>query len=134
MIGARVAAAPVRLIVNWRPLPRALICRLRRRHQPRPLVPGSHRHAHAGVRRGLARRLVRGKLPGLRGRPAPPARRRGRSAASHQIPEVDAIEQVAVARPRRKAFTPGGCSRRLICFCYSSATERLGSHALDAMT
>ena len=33
----------------------ALVCRLRRRHQPRPLVPRSHRDAHAGVRRATAR-------------------------------------------------------------------------------
>ena len=40
---------------------------LRRGDQPRPLVPRSHRHAHAGVRRRQPRGVVRGQLPGLRG-------------------------------------------------------------------
>ena len=41
--------------------------RLRRRHQPRPLVPRPHRHAHARVRRRQRGGVVRGQLPGLRG-------------------------------------------------------------------
>jgi ATPase subunit of ABC transporter with duplicated ATPase domains len=44
-------------LVNYR--------RLRRRHQPRPLVPRSHCHAYAGVRGRQQRRLVRGQLSGL---------------------------------------------------------------------
>ena len=36
------------------------------------------------------RRLVRGQLPGLRGRPAPPPRRRRRPAAPHQVQAADA--------------------------------------------
>src|SRR5262249_3085233 len=35
-------------------------------------------------------RMVRGQLPGLRSRPASPARRRGRSAAPHQVQAVGA--------------------------------------------
>ena len=34
--------------------------RLRRHHQPRPLVPRPHRHPHSGVRRRKPRRMVRG--------------------------------------------------------------------------
>ena len=47
--------------------------RLRRDHQPRPLVPRPHRHPHARLRGRQPRRMVRGQLPGLRGRQdAPP--------------------------------------------------------------
>ena len=42
--------------------------RLRRHHQPRPLVPRPHRHPHPLVRGRQPRRMVRGQLPGLRGR------------------------------------------------------------------
>ena len=42
--------------------------RLRRGHQPRSLVPGPHRHPHPGVRGRQQGGLVRGQLPGLRGR------------------------------------------------------------------
>ena len=42
--------------------------RLRRDHQPRPLVPRPHRHPHACLRGRQPRRMVRGQLPGLRGR------------------------------------------------------------------
>ena len=42
--------------------------RLRRHHQPRPLVPRPHRHAHSVVRGRQPRRVVRGQLPGLRDR------------------------------------------------------------------
>ena len=69
----------------------ALVCRLRRRHQPRPLVPGSHRDAHAGLRRGQQGRVVRRELPGLRSGSASPAGRRGGPAAPHQVPEADAV-------------------------------------------
>ena len=34
-------------------------------------------------------RVVRGELPGLRGRPPPPPRRRSRPAAPDQVPEAD---------------------------------------------
>jgi hypothetical protein len=42
------------------------LCRLRRGHQPRPVVPGPHRDAHAGLRGRQPGGVVRGKLPGLR--------------------------------------------------------------------
>ena len=48
--------------------------RLRRHHQPRPLVPRPHRHAHSGVRGRQPCRMVRGQLPGLRERQDAPAR------------------------------------------------------------
>ena len=41
--------------------------RLRGGHQPRPLVPRPHRHAHPGLRGRQPRRLVRRQLPDLRG-------------------------------------------------------------------
>ena len=63
---------------------------LRRRHQPRPLVPRPHRHAHPGLRGRLAGRVVRGQLPGLRGRSEAPAGRGRRSAAPAQVPEAHA--------------------------------------------
>ena len=44
--------------------------RLRRDHQPRPLVPRPHRYPHAGLRGRQPGGVVRGQLPGLRGRPA----------------------------------------------------------------
>ena len=50
--------------------------RLRRGHQPRPLVPRPHRDAHARVRGRQPGGLVRGELSGLRGRPPPPPRHR----------------------------------------------------------
>ena len=52
----------------------ARLRRLRRGHQPRPLVPRPHRHAHPGLRGRQPRRLVRRQLPDLRG-PAPRAAR-----------------------------------------------------------
>ena len=69
-----------------------VVRRLRRRHQPRPLVPRPHRDAHPGVRGRQQGGVVRGQLPGLRGRSQAPARRRGRPAAPDQVPEADAIE------------------------------------------
>ena len=69
----------------------AAVCRLCRRHQPRSVVPRPHRDAHAGVRGREPGRVVRGELPGLRGRPAPPPGHRRRPAASDQIPETDAV-------------------------------------------
>ena len=70
--------------------------RLRRGHQPRPLVPRPHRHPHAGLRGRQPCRVVRGQLPGLRGRPAPPPGRRRRPAAPHQIQAAGADHAGAV--------------------------------------
>ena len=66
---------------------------LRRRDQPRPLVPRSHRHAHAGVRRRQPGGVVRRQLPGLRSRPQAPPRRRGGPAASDQVQEADEMSR-----------------------------------------
>ena len=66
--------------------------RLRRRHQPRPLVPRPHRDAHAGVRGRQPGRLVRGQLSGLRSGPQTPPRRRRRPAASDQISQAHAVK------------------------------------------
>ena len=54
---------------------------LRRRHQPRPLVPGPDRDARPGLRGRQRRALVRGQLHRVRGVPPPRARHRGRPAA-----------------------------------------------------
>ena len=68
----------------------AQLRRLRRRHQPRSLVPRSHRHAHARLRGRQPGRVVRGQLSGLRGRPEAPPRRGRRSAAPDQVSEAHA--------------------------------------------
>ena len=59
--------------------------RLRRDHQPRPLLPGSHGHAHPGLRGRQPRGVVRGQFRRLRGGQEAPARRRRRGAAPHQV-------------------------------------------------
>ena len=59
--------------------------RLRRGHQPRPLLPGPPGHPHPGLRRRQPRRVVRGQLRGLRGgQEAPPGRRQPRPPP-HQV-------------------------------------------------
>ena len=70
----------------------AAVCGLCRRHQPRSVVPRPHRDAHAGVRGREPGRVVRGELPGLRGRPAPPPGHCRRPAASDQVSEADAMK------------------------------------------
>ena len=64
---------------------------LRRRDQPRPLVPGPHRHAHPRLRRRQQGGLLRRELFGVRGRPEGAARRRGRPAAPDQVPAFDEV-------------------------------------------
>ena len=65
--------------------------RLRRGHQPRPLVPRPDRHPHPRLRGGQPGRLVRRQLPDLRG-PAPRApRHRRRPAAPHPVQVVEAL-------------------------------------------
>ena len=59
--------------------------RLRRHHQPRPLVSRPRRDAHPRLRGRQPGRVVRGQLRRLRSRPPPPPRRRSRPAAPHQI-------------------------------------------------
>ena len=68
---------------------------------PRPLVPRPHRHPHAGLRRRQQRRVVRGQLPGLRGGPQTPPRRRGRPAPPHQVQAADAELRITVQPPPR---------------------------------
>ena len=57
-LGRKHAAGPGRSPGKFR--------RLRRHHLARPLVPGSHRHAHSRLRGRLAGLLVRGQLQRLR--------------------------------------------------------------------
>ena len=59
--------------------------RLRRHHQPRPLVSRPRRDAHPRLRGRQPCRVVRGQLRRLRSRPPPPSRRRSRPAAPHQV-------------------------------------------------
>ncbi len=68
--------------------------RLRRHHQPRPLVPRPHRHPHPRVRRREPRRVVRGQLPGLREGQDAPARHRLDHAEAHQVQEVQPVAAV----------------------------------------
>jgi energy-dependent translational throttle protein EttA len=95
--GGRQCAAPRR--TDQRPRRRhpagarrgaARLRRLRRGRHPRPLVSRPRRHPHPRLRRRQPGRLVRGQLRRLRGRSAPPARCRGRSAASHPLQAVGA--------------------------------------------
>ncbi len=61
-----------------------VVPRLRRRHQPRPLVPRPHRHPRARVRGRQPGALVRGQLLRVRGAPQEGTRRRRRPAPPHQ--------------------------------------------------
>ena len=65
--------------------------RLRRRHQPRPLVPGPPGHPHPGLRGRQPRRMVRRQLRQLRRRQEAPPRRRQPHPAPDQVPEVRAV-------------------------------------------
>ena len=65
--------------------------RLRRHHQPRPLVPRPHRHAYSLVRGRQPRRMVRGQLPGLRGRQDAAAGDGHRHSASAEVQEVQPL-------------------------------------------
>ena len=77
-----------------------VVRRLRRGHQPRSLVPGPHRHAHAGVRGRQPGRLVRGQLPGLRGRSQAASGRGRRSAAPHPLQEAHTLRRWTAGAPR----------------------------------
>ena len=66
--------------------------RLRRHHQPRPLVPRPHRDPHPRLRGRQPCRMVRGQLPGLRGRQDAAARHRFDHPAPDQVQEADALE------------------------------------------
>ena len=66
-------------------------CRLRRDHQPRPLVSRPHRHPHAGVRGRQPRRVVRGQLPGLREGQNAAAGHRHRHPAPDQVQEIQPL-------------------------------------------
>ena len=72
------------------------------RDQPRPVVPRSHRDAHARVRRQQRGGLVRRQLSGLRGGSQTSPWRGSGPAASNQVPEADAVRsrQVTVRRCR----------------------------------
>src|SRR5690606_36315727 len=82
---------------------------LRGRHLPRPVVPGPCRHAYPRLRRQLGGRLVRGQPRGLRGRPPPTARRRGRPTPPHHLQEA---HPGLIPRPlRRVAWLAGQVSK-----------------------
>src|SRR5581483_5814479 len=65
--------------------------RLRRDHQPRPLVPRPHRNSHPVLRRREPCRVVRGKLPGIRAGQDAAAGYGFNDPASHQVQEVLAL-------------------------------------------
>ena len=69
-----------------------VVPRLRRHHQPRPLVPRPHLHARARLRGRQPGPLVRGQLHRLRGVPAQGARGRRRPAAPHQVQAPGPVE------------------------------------------
>ncbi len=79
----------------------ARVRRLRRGDQPRPLVPRPHRDPHPRLRGRLEGGLVRGQLPGLRGRPPPPAGHRRRPAAPASGTSGWCTERAAIARSAR---------------------------------
>ena len=68
-----------------------VVRRLRRGHQPRSLVPRPHRDAHPRLRGRQPGGLVRGQLPGLRGRPEAAPGRRGRPAPPHPVQEAHSL-------------------------------------------
>ena len=57
-------------------------------HQPRPLVPRPHRHAHPGVRGRQQSRLVRGQFPGVRGATPGTSGGRRRRADAAEVPQA----------------------------------------------
>ena len=79
--------------------------RLRRRDQPRSLVPRPHRHPHPRLRGRLAGALVRGQLQRVRGDwVTETKRRRRRPAPPHQ---VQAARPVVTRRRRNALFLAG---------------------------
>ena len=80
----------------------ARLSRLRGHRVPRPLVPRPARNAYARVRGGWPGGVVRGQPRGLRGGPAPAARRRGGAAPPR-----------ALQAPRRLS-RPSGSSRHKV--------------------
>ncbi len=85
--------------------------RLRRDHQPRPLVPRPHRDPHARLRGREPRRMVRGQLPGLRGRQDAPPRRRRRRAAPDQVQEVCEVRMADAANAAAHSVLILRCER-----------------------
>ena len=94
--------------------------RLRGGDQPRPLVPGSHRHAHAGVRGREPGGVVRGQLPGLRGRPAAAPGRRGRPPPSHQVPQAHTV----TARRRAREGTMNAEQAKFLAGYFAGLIEQ----------
>ncbi len=65
--------------------------RLRRRHQPRPLVPRPHRHPHHRLRRRRLHPRLRRQLPSLRRRTQTPLRPSRRRTPQIQIQKTGAL-------------------------------------------
>ena len=82
--------------------------RLRRHHQPRPLVPRPHRHPHPRLRGRQPCGMVRGQLPGLRGRQDAKARHRFDHPAPAEVQEVFTIEWARSIPPWESMFDNGG--------------------------
>ena len=79
--------------------------RLRRGHQPRPLVPRPHRHPRPRLRGRQPGAVVRGQLQRVRGLAPQGAGRRGRPAPPHQV-------QAAGPLSRRQSPGYDGSGRR----------------------
>jgi ABC-type Mn2+/Zn2+ transport system ATPase subunit len=67
------------------------VSRLRRDHQPRPVVPGPGGHPHPGLGGRGELVLVRGQLRGLRAGQGRPARRGGGPPAPGHLPQADQV-------------------------------------------
>ncbi len=72
---------------------------LRRGDLPRPLVPGSDRDPHPGIRGRLHRLLVRGELSGLRGGPRPTPWGGGGAAAPDPVQTADTLVSRSASVP-----------------------------------
>ena len=79
--------------------------RLRRGDQPRPLVPRPHRHPHPRLRGRQRGGLVRGQLPGVRGRLQAPEGRGGRPAPPDPLQEARALGRERPAMPTHPRHT-----------------------------
>ena len=72
------------------------VLRVRRGHQPRPVVPRPDRHPHPRLRGRQPGGLVRGELPGLLRRLPPPEGHLGGPAAPPQVQETRPLSADAV--------------------------------------
>ncbi len=102
--------------------------RLRRHHQPRPLVPRPRRHPHPRLRGRQQGRLLRRQLHRVRGGPSPPPRRRRRQPPPHQIPQADQLTPRS-AHPRPANLDRTALARyAMFALCIASPPCQGDSH------